>query len=176
MTIEEFAATASQRPALIGAFLAIPPLLALLGMLGGRDPAGASGRRYLFATLVYLVCIPGIMATVITGYALFFEGANLLAMDVLVYFGPIVSMGLTLMLIARTTPLERVPGFGRIGGLMLMMGAAFFAAFILQRTRIWIVFAGGLGSLLIVGLVLFVAMRFGAARFFGARDEARRPR
>lgn len=174
MTIEELAQTAATQPALIGGFLVAPIVLAALAMIGGRDPAGTSPRRYLFAALIYLVCVPGIMATVITAYALLFDGASLLALDVLVYFGPIVSMALTLMLVSRTTPLDRVPGFGRIGGLMLMMGAAFFVAFILQRMRIWVLFAGGLGSLLVLGLVLFFALRIGAARAFGNRDRERR--
>lgn len=176
MTIQELATAAAGAPALVGAILAVPPALALLAMTGGRDPAGLGPRRYLFAGLVYLVSVPGIMAAVITAYALFFEGANLLELDVLVYFGPVLTMVATLVLIARTTPLSNVPGFGRIGGLMLMMGAAFFAALIIQRTRIWVVFAGGLGSLLILGLALFVAMRLGAARLFGddARERRRR--
>ena len=174
MTIEELAQTAATQPALIGGALAAPPVLALLAMLGGRDPAGVGPRRYLFAGLIYLVCVPGIMATVITAYALLFDGVSLLSLDVLVYFGPIVSMALTLMLVGRTTPLDKVPGFGRIGGLMLMMGAAFFVAFLLQRMRIWVLFAGGLGSLLVLGLVLFVALRLGASRAFGNKDEGRR--
>lgn len=174
MTIEELALAAADQPAMIGTFLALPPVLALVAMLFGRDPVGAGPRRYLFAALVYLVCIPGVMAAVITAYALLFDGTSILSLDILVYFGPIVSMALTLMLIARTTPLERVPGFGRIGGFMLMLGAAFFVAFILQRMRIWVVFAGGLGSLLVLGLVLFVAIRLGAKKAFGSRDERRR--
>ncbi len=174
MTIHELAQYAGEQPALIGGLLAIPPVLALLAMLGGRDPAGRGRRRYLFTALVYLVAIPGMLATVLTAYVLFFLGGDLLQLDILVYFAPIATMVLTLALVARTTPLSNVPGFGRIGGLMLMLGAAFALALILQKTRIWVVFVGGLGTLLIIGLVLFVAMRVGAARLFGGKDPDRR--
>lgn len=175
MTIEELALSVGEHPLLISGVLATPPLLALLAMIGGRDPAGAGPRRYLFMTLVYLVCVPGVMAAVITAYALLFDGVSLLSLDILAYFGPVVSMVLTLMLIARTTPLERVPGFGRIGGLVLMLAAAFFIAFFLQRMQIWVVFVGGMGALLILGLVLFIAIRIGVSRAFGSRkDEPRR--
>lgn len=179
MTIAEFAAFAGDHPAVIAALLALPPVLALLAMAGGRDPLGQSPRRYLFSALVYLVAVPGMLATVVTAYVLFFQNADLLQLDILVYFAPIATMILTLVLIGRTTPLSNVPGFGRIGGLMLMLGASFAAALIIQRTRIWVVFAGGLGSLLLLGLGLYLAIRIGAARLFGddarARRRARRP-
>lgn len=176
MTIAELAQLAGERPAFIGALLALPPVVALVALLGGPDPEGRGPRRWLFAGLVYLVAIPGIMAAVITGYALFFESLNLLELNILVYFGPIATMVLTLVLIGRVTPLANVPGFGRIGGLMLMLGGAFAAALIIQRTRIWVVFAGGLGSLLLLGLGLYLAIRIGAGRLFGdARRGDRRP-
>lgn len=173
MTIHELAQYAGEQPALIGGLLALPPVIALLALFGGRDPAGLGPRRYLFAGLVYMVAIPGMLATVLTAYVLFFLGGDLLQLDILVYFAPILTMVLTLALIARTTPLSNVPGFGRIGGLMLMLGAAFAMALILQKTRIWVVFVGGIGTLLVIGLVLFVVMRVGASRLFGDKERER---
>lgn len=173
MTIQELAAFASESPALVGGVLAAPPLLALLAALPGRDPMGESPRRYLFSLLIYLVCIPGILAVVTTGYIVFFQNMNLLELDLLFYFGPIATMVATLALIKRTTELDRVPGFGRIGGMMVMMTAAFAAAFILQRTHIWVVFGGGLGSLLILGLGLYLLITVGWRRMMGGRVDER---
>lgn len=175
MTLNELIDLAGRDPAPIAVLLTLPPALALLARLGGPDPAGRSPRRYLFTALVYLACIPGIMAAVLTAYTLTL-GANLLELNVLVFFAPIVTMLATLVFISRTTPLDRVPGFDRIGGLMLMLAAAFALALFIQRTRIWIVFAGGLGSLLVLGLILFVVFRIGARLFFGRREPEPRRR
>lgn len=173
MTLAELVAHAGRDPTPLALLLTLPPAFALLARLGGPDPAGTSPRRHLFAVLVYLACIPGIMATVLTGYMLYL-GANLLELNVLVFFAPIVTMAATLMFITRTTPLDRVPGFDRIGGLMLMLAASFILALIIAKTRIWVVFSGGLGALLVLGLVLFVAIRVGAWKLMGGRAESER--
>lgn len=176
MTLNELIDHAGRDPLPIALLLTLPPALALLARLGGPDPTARSPRRYLFTALVYLAAIPGIMAAVLTAYLLFFLGANLLELNVLVFFAPIVTMIATLVFISRTTPLDRVPGFDRIGGLMLMLAAAFALALIIQKTRIWIVFAGGLGSLLVLGLILFVLFRLGARLLLGRREPEPRRR
>lgn len=174
MTLTELTAYAAAHPTPLAVALTLPPAIALLARLGGPDPTGRGPRRYLFTALVYLTCIPGVLAAVLTAYVLFFLGSNLLELDILVFFAPIATMIATLVFIGRTTPLDRVPGFGRIGGLMLMLGAAFALALIIQKTRIWVAFVGGLGSLLILGLILFLAIRIGAWKLLGNRDD--RPR
>lgn len=167
MTINELVALAGESPTLIAIALAAPPALAALTLLAGRDPIGRSPTRYLFAVLVYLVCVPGMLAAVITGYTFFFQNADLREVDALVYFGPIGAMVLTLILIGRRTPLSRVPGFGQIGGLMVLLGVSFAVALVLQRLRVWVVFGGGLGALLLLGVGVFVVLRVATRRVFG---------
>ena len=65
--------------ALLLALGVAPPLAALLlGRLHGRGGGAASPWRYAYALLVYVICIPGVGAAVVTGYTLFFTHENLL--------------------------------------------------------------------------------------------------
>jgi len=56
---------------------------------------------------VYLVCIPGLLASVLTSYSLFFRHADLLNVNLAVYFLPIISMIVTLILIHKTVNFEK---------------------------------------------------------------------
>ncbi|MFC1836810.1 hypothetical protein ACFL2Q_19150, partial [Thermodesulfobacteriota bacterium] len=90
MTTQDLIRSASEYPWLLLAyFLILPILTVLLGLLHDRHSGGRPPWRYFYAAIVYLVCIPGMLAAVLTGYALFFTGKNLLQVNLLVYFLPI---------------------------------------------------------------------------------------
>ena len=103
------------------------------------------------------------------GYALFFTSENLLDVNALVYILPVVSMGLTLALVGRNVRFERIPGFGRLGGLMLILGLTFGMVLALHKTRIWLVFGGSMGNLLLALLGAFILFKVGAHLLFGRK-------
>ena len=172
MTIREIIAVAGEEPLFLGAVLvAIPVLTLVVGMSHERGGGGESPWKYMYALLVYAACIPGILAAVLSGYALFFIRANLLDADALIYFLPIVTMVVTLMLIHRRVDFEDVPGFDRLSGLMVLLGIAFVIVLAVEKTRIWLVFGGGFGALIIIAAFAFALLKWGAYALFRRRDD-----
>lgn len=173
-TLVELAAT---WPLEVGAALAVPALLALLlGLLLPRGAGGKSPWKYLNAFLVYATCVPGMFAAVLTAYTLFFTGENLLDVNLAVYLGPIVAMGLTLWLISRQASFDELPGFDRLSGLMVAIGVTFVLLLAVSRTRIWLFFGGSMTWLVAVAVGLFALLKWGLESAFRGRGEPRRSR
>ena len=172
MTTRELAEMAGRHPlAVTGVFIALPVLAWTLGRIHGRDNGGQSPWQYVYSVLVYVACVPGMFAAVLTGYALFFTKENLLDVNLLVYILPIVSMVVTLILIRKNVPFDLIPGFERLSGLMVMMGCSFVVALAIQKTNIWIFFGGSIDRLLLLAAGVFALLKWGAYMLFRSRDE-----
>jgi len=177
MTLRELIDLAGSRPLVLGGALVVAPLVAFFtGLLHARGKGGLSPWRYLYAVLVYLACIPGCLAAVLTAYALFFTGQNLLDVNVLVYLLPLAGMGLTLLIVRRQAEFDDIPGFDRLSGLMVMLAMTFVIVLAVARTRIWLVFGGSLGTLAAFALGVFALLKWGAHTAFRGRGEAKRAR
>ena len=145
-------------------FCAIPLVSFIAVLAQGGKSCKVSKTRYLYSVLIYLSCIPGIFAAVLTGYSMFFLRANLLKVNFLVYILPIISMIATLWIINRKNSFDDIPGFERIAGLMLMIGISFVVSFFVYRTFIFIGFIGKLTSLIVVALIVFILLKIAAAK------------
>jgi hypothetical protein len=179
MTTRDLIHQADQHPVALAAALAAPPLFAwLVGRLHNRSQGSAAPWKYIYAVLVYLACVPGMFAGVLTAYTLFFSRENLLDTNPFVYFLPIVSMIVTLVLIRKSVAFEEVPGFDRLSGLMVMVGCSFAIALAIQKTKIWILFGGSIERLFILAAGIFGLLKWGAYMLFRRRDEpkAERPK
>jgi hypothetical protein len=165
MTIEDLIISLEKyRWALLIAFCAFP-LAALLGtLIQGKRECAESKTRYLYAVLIYLTCIPGMFAAVLTAYSMFFLRANVLRLNLFVYFLPIVSMAATLIIIKNKNSFNDIPGFGRIQGLMIMLATSFAVAFFVYRMVIFIGFFGSMTNLLVVAILVFILMKMGARK------------
>ena len=177
MTTRDLIHQADQHPIALAVALAVPPVVAcVVGRLDDRGRGGAGLWKYLYAVLVYLACVPGMFAGVLTAYTLFFSRENLLDTNLLVYFLPIVSMIVTLVLIRQNVAFDEVPGFDRLSGLMMMVGCSFAIALAIQKTRIWIFFGGSIERLFILAAGIFGLLKWGAYMLFRRRDEPKRER
>ena len=151
---------------LFGIFTAIPVLSLCLRFIHGRNRGIHSPWKYLYAFFIYAGCLPGIFSAVLTAYSLLFLRANMLALDLLVYVLPILSMIATLLVVRKAVDFRDIPGFNRLSGLMLMIGASFLIAFILDRFRIIVLFRGSLLSLLAIAGGAFVLLKIGGRMLF----------
>ncbi len=179
MTTRDLIHQADQHPIALAAALAAPPVVAwFAGQLHDRGHDGAGHWKYLYAVLVYLACVPGMFACVLTAYTLFFSRENLLDTSLLVYFLPIVSMIVTLVFIRKNVSFDEVPGFDRLSGLMVMVGCSFAIALAIQKTRIWIFFGGSIERLFILAAGIFALLKWGVYMLFRLRHEpkAERPK
>jgi hypothetical protein len=157
-------------------FFVAPPVIAwLCGLIHGRGNGGHAPWKYIYSVLVYLVCIPGLFACVLTGYELFFQRGDLRNVNLAIYFLPIVSMVVTLIFIHKTVNFENVPGFDRISGLMVMMGCSFVIALAIDKTRIWLLFHGSIAMLFALAAGIFALLKWGTYMLFRRHDEPKQP-
>ena len=172
MTTRDLIHWAGQHPVmLLAAFVAPPVLTWLAGRFHGKDQGKLAPWKYLYAVLVYLVCVPGMFAGVITAYTLFFSGENLLDSNLLVYFLPIASMIATLVLMRKNVAFDDVPGFQRLSGLMVMVGCSFVIALVIQKTRIFVFFGGSIEKLFLLAAGVFALLKWGTYTLFRRREE-----
>ena len=62
MTLEEFLEKLVENPFYIIAYFALIPITALIAGFLGKDEGHLAPWNYLYSTLIYLVCVPGIFA------------------------------------------------------------------------------------------------------------------
>jgi hypothetical protein len=147
-------------------FISLPVLAYFLGFSYSRK-----GKRgiadYLFTVIIYLSSIPGITSILLIFYALFLTRQNLLTVNALFYFMPVVSMVTVFVIIGRKTDFERLPGFDRLSGLMLMIALIGIIVLFIHKTRIFIAFFGTIESLFVLSIVLFCLFKAATAKISG---------
>jgi hypothetical protein len=172
MTINDLIKLASGHLLALVIFFVAPPVIAwICGAIHGRGNGGNAPWKYVYSVLVYLVCIPGLLASVLTGYQLFFQRGDLLNVNIAVYFLPIISMIVTLIFIHKTVNFENVPGFDRISGLMVMIGCSFVVALAIDKTRLWVMFHGSIAMLFALAAGVFALLKWGTYALFRRHDE-----
>ncbi len=170
MTLRHLIDTVGHHPlVLLALFAALPAAAWITGRLHRRGQGGEPPWRYAYAVLVYLACVPGILAAVVAGYLLFFTGESLLDVNLLVFLVPPAAMIATLLVMRRATDFDDVPGFDRLTGLMVMIGVSFAFALGVHKTRIWLSFGFPILSLLAVAAVAFLLLTWASHRVFGRR-------
>ena len=176
MTPREWLDWLASEPLWVGGSLAALPVLALLlGFLHARGKGNDAPWKFAYSLLVYAACIPGMFGACITLYLVLFTGQNLLDVNALVTLAPVASMAVTLAVAGRNVDFGPLPGFGRLSGLMTVLGLTFAVLFALSRTRIWLVFGGSMLLLGALGAFVFALFKWGGYMAFRRRDEPTAP-
>lgn len=136
MTLQEFFNLLSANPTYILAYFLLIPLTAFIGTIIGKGEEDEPIWKYFYSVLIYLVAIPGIFAVTLSAYLFFFERKSVFDTDIFTQILPVLSMIATFLLIKRRVHLERIPGFGKISGLVMMVGVALLAMWFMEKTRI----------------------------------------
>ena len=177
MTTRELTHQADQHPLwLVATFVALPLVAWGLGQVHERGRGGTAPWKYFYSVLVYLACVPGMFASVLTAYALFLSRENLLDASLLVYFLPIAAMVVTLVFIRKSVSFDEVPGFDRLSGLMVMVACSFAVALVIQKTRIFVFFGGSIEWLFLLAAGVFALLKWGTYTLFRRRDEPKQDR
>jgi hypothetical protein len=172
VTARELAQFADRHPlVLLALFVALPVVAWLFGRMHSRGGGGVAPWKFFYSVLVYLACVPGLFAGVLTAYALFFTRENLMDASLIVYVAPIVSMIVTLILIKKNVDFDQVPGFDRISGLMVMIACSFGLALAIEKMRIFVFFGGSIGKLFLLAAGIFALLRWGVYMLFRRREE-----
>ena len=153
MTLREFFDYLSANPAVVLMYFLGIPFTAFLAGLLGKGEGHLSPWKYLYSTLIYLVCVPGIFAAALAVYLFLFEqGGSIFNVNLLTQVLPVASMVLTLGLIRRNAPFESIPGFSKLSSLMLMIASIFILMYFLDRLHLvaWV-------NVPVIYLILIVA-------------------
>ena len=163
MTLQEFFDHLAANPIWILAFFILVPFTALLAGYMGKGEGHLSPWKYLYSTLIYLVCIPGVFAITLSVYVFLFERRSIFQTHIYTQILPILSMIATLLLIRRNVSLDQVPGFDRITGFIAVVAAVFAVLWVLDKTHIWVVsfLPFWQGMLIFAGLFLVVKWGWG---------------
>ncbi|MCB0686291.1 MAG: hypothetical protein KDC53_07195 [Saprospiraceae bacterium] len=169
MTLRAFFDLLAKSPEILIFFFVACPLTALLASWLGKGEGHISPWKYMYSTLVYLICIPGIFAVTLNVYLFLFERQSIFDMDIWTQILPIVSMILTLLLIRKNVSFDQIPGFGKIHGLMLMIGAILIFMWLIDRTHIIAISFIPFYQVILAFLVLLGIAMLGWRRFSGGK-------
>lgn len=167
MTINQLIDLLNNYPIQIVTIFILLPLFSLIyGKIHGKGLGVFSPHKYVYAGLIYASCAPGVLALVLAGYILLFTRFNLLEVNILIYFGPIISMIITLAIIRHNVELKYVPGFDRLIGLFTLLGVVFILSLLVSKMRIWILFGSSIFTLLVIMIVLFLVLKWATHKLF----------
>ena len=164
MTLQEFFNVLSAHPEILGFYFLAIPLTAFLASIFGKGEGHLTPWKELYCVLVYLACIPGIFAITLNIYLFLFERQPIMETNLFTQVLPILIMILTLWLIKRNVPFNLVPGFDRIGGLMLIVFAVLAIMWFLDRLHIIAITIMPFQYVILFLVLAFVAVRFGVKR------------
>ncbi len=171
MTLQEFFRLLGENPTYVLIFFSLIPLTALLANFMGRGEGNMPPWTFLYATLIYLVCIPGIFAFTLNIYQFLFDRRSVMETDVLSQILPILSMVATLLIIRQNVSFDTIPGFGKLSGLVLMIVATFAFMWFLDRTRIYVFTTLPFWQVVMIFLGLFLVIRVGWSRFITPKTD-----
>ncbi|WP_420148389.1 hypothetical protein [Spirosoma sp.] len=167
MTLRDLFATLSNQPGLLFLLLVSVPIAAFLVNLWSGETAEEIWKwRYVYASLIYLACIPGIFAVTLNVYLFLFERQSIWDMNLVAQVLPILTMVATLMLIRRKMPFQYVPGFGRLSGFLTLIAAVMGILWFVDRTRIYAVTYIPFLYIVIGFVILLLIIRFAWSRIF----------
>lgn len=136
MTLGEFGAILTENPLLVTAYFSILPVTAMFAWLLGKNRGHLPPWKYFYTVLVYLSCLPGLLAFAFGIYLVVVEGQSILSLNLYLTLVPVLSMFLTLLIIKRNVDLDLVPGFDKITGFMLMIFVLIAFLWFLSRIRL----------------------------------------
>lgn len=164
MTLGDFFQALSDNPTIVCFLFISVPLTAFLASIFGKEEGAKSPWKELYSILVYLTCIPGIFAVTLNVYLFLFERQRVNDVNLYTQILPIISMVLTLWLIRKNVKLDQVPGFGQLGGLIMILFALIALMWILEKTHIFAFTIIPFSYFVFIFIAILVGIRFGWKR------------
>ncbi|MCO6476983.1 MAG: hypothetical protein J5I94_10210 [Phaeodactylibacter sp.] len=168
MTLRELFQLLAGHPEYIIFYFAIIPVMAFLAGILGKGEGHLSPWRYLYSTLIYFVCVPGIFSITVSIYNFLFNRGSIMDADVFAQVLPVLSMVITLLLIRRNVNLDHIPGFDKLSGLITVITAVFILMWVADRTRIIVFSYLPFQYVILIFIALLLAIRYGWRRAFGS--------
>lgn len=171
MTLQDFFRLLGENPSYVLAFFALIPMTALLANFMGKGEGNMPPWTFLYAILIYLVCIPGIFAFTLSIYQFLFDRRSVMETDILSQILPVFSMAATLLIIRQNVSFDTIPGFGKLSGLVMMIVATFAFMWFLDRTHIYVFTSLPFWQVILIFIGLFLVIRFGWSQFITPKNN-----
>ena len=174
MTLQEFFDYLSDRPELLLAYFIGIPILALVAGWLDKEEGHYAPWNYIYAIMIYCVCIPGIFAVTLSVYLFLFENHSILSTNLYTQVLPVGSMIATLLIIKQNVILDYIPGFDRLSGLIMLISAALAIMWFIDRLRLIAFTFIPFQYVLIFLIVLIATIRFGWSRIIGRQYRSKK--
>ena len=135
MTLQQLFQQIGENPNFILIYLLIIPVSAIIAGVLGKGEGHLSPWKYLYASLIYLVSIPGIFAVALNTYFFLFQRGDIMQTDIYIQVLPLIVMLVTIFVIRRNVDLSLIPGFDKISGLWFFLFATMFLMWMLEKVR-----------------------------------------
>jgi len=166
MTLGDFFNAISDNPSIACFLFVSVPLTAFLASIFGKNEGAKRPWKELYSILVYLACIPGIFAITLNVYLFLFERQSVMDTNIYTQIVPVVSMFLTLWLIRKNVSFDEIPGFDKMGGLIMIIAALIIFMWILEKTHIFAITIIPFSYFILLFIGLLVIIRFGWKQMF----------
>jgi len=168
MTLQDFFDLLSANPAVLLFYFIAVPLTAFLAYIFGKNDGHLVPWKYLYSFLIYAACLPGIFSISLNVYLFLFERQSVLDANIYTQILPIIVMGFTLWFISKNVDLDLIPGFDKVGGLMMMIAGILALMWMLDKTRIFAITILPFWVVILIVVGLLVVARFGFKNFFSS--------
>jgi len=161
MTLGDFFKALSDNPSIVCFLFVAIPLTALLASFFGKDEGAKSPWRELYTFLVYATSIPGIFAITLNIYLFLFERQSIMETNIFTQIFPIISMAITLWLVRRNVSFDEIPGFDKLGGLIIIITALIIFMWFIEKLEIYVITFVPFSYFIILFVILLIVIRFG---------------
>lgn len=168
MTINTFLESFSNYENYALIYFGLMPLLGLLFSKLHKITIYHNVYDYILSIVVFGTTIPGISSLSLLFYSIFLLNENILNVNVILYFLPIISMILSLFIISRRVSFNRLPGFNKLWSLIIILLIVHIIIFFLFRLHFVIGFFSSFTSLFIIGVILFLILKYAANKLFNS--------
>ncbi|MCB9260793.1 MAG: hypothetical protein H6607_00235 [Flavobacteriales bacterium] len=153
MTLNDIFEMVKSQPTVAFLYLfSIPVLVIFTGWIS-TPKSNQNPWRYVYAVLLYMVCLPGVLALVFNLYQFLFERRSILDADINIQFLPIISMIVSLYFANKKVRFTNIPGMGKLSTFLLIMFVLIGFLWVMDRTFI-IAFAAIPIQFLLTGFLL----------------------
>jgi hypothetical protein len=161
MTLQQLFQHIGENPNFILFYFLIIPIAAIIAGVLGKGEGHLSPWKYLYASLIFLVSIPGIFAVALNAYFFLFQRGNIMQTDIYIQVLPIIVMIVTIFVIRRNVDLSLIPGFDKISGLWFFLFATMFLMWMLEKVHFVVFSYLPFQYLLGIFAILFTLIYFG---------------
>ena len=161
MTLQQLFQRIGENPNFILFYFLIIPIAAIIAGVLGKGEGHLSPWKYLYASLIFLVSIPGIFAVALNAYFFLFQRGDIMQTDIYIQVLPIIVMLVTIFVIRRNVDLSLIPGFDKISGLWFFLFATMFLMWMLEKVHFVVFSYLPFQYLLGIFAILFTLIYFG---------------